>query len=210
MQPDAWIVIRSLQAFYTSNVPFPDELAPTGVRVLGYQQEWADEAHELTVRLRALVPDAVVVEHIGSTSIPGMSAKDCLDMMIVVADLDTTTAGTSLTEVGYRRRPEPWNNDEPAQGRLWPKMVFAPPEGGRAVNIHVRLAGVPTTRVALLFRDFLRASPGHARTWAHFKIAAAEAADDLAAYGAIKEPAWRLLMDLAEQWSTETGWSPDA
>ncbi|MFC6707246.1 GrpB family protein [Flexivirga alba] len=108
-------------------MPFPDELSPIGVEVLAYQQTWADEAHELAARLRELIPDAVAVEHIGSTSIPGMSAKDCLDMMIVVTDLDTTTAGTSLTKAGFRRRPEPWNNDEPAQDRLWPKMVFAPP-----------------------------------------------------------------------------------
>lgn len=58
-----------------------------------------------------------------------------------------------------------------------------------------------------MFRVFMRASPEHARTWAQFKIAAADAAEDLAAYGAIKEPAWRLLMELAEQWTAVTGWS---
>jgi hypothetical protein len=56
----------------------------------------------------------------------------------------------------------------------------------------------------------MRASPEHARTWAQFKIAAADAAEDLAAYGAIKEPAWRLLMELAEQWTAVTGWSTPA
>jgi dephospho-CoA kinase len=191
-------------------VPFPDELASTGVHVRAYQREWENEAHALAARLRRLVPDSIAVEHIGSTAIPGMSAKDCLDMMIVVADLDTTTAGKSLTDAGYRRRPEPWNHHEPAQGRLWPKMVFAPPVGDRAVNIHVRAAYLPTTRRALLFRDFLRENPEHARTWAQLKWAAAAAADDLSAYGAIKEPAWRLLMELAEQWSANTGWSPTA
>lgn len=189
-------------------MPFPDELAPSGVQVHQYKQSWATEAVDLIAQLGELVPDAVVVEHIGSTSIPGMSAKDCLDMMIVVADLEATTADISLTGAGYRRRPEPWNNEEPAYGQLWPKMVFAPPVGSRSVNIHVRLAGAPTTRRALLFRDFLRASPEHSQTWAQFKIAAADAASDVFAYGGIKDPAWCLLMELAEQWSIRTGWSP--
>lgn len=180
---------------------------PHGVQVHPYQQGWADQAHELAIHLRELVPAAVVIEHIGSTSIPGMIAKDCLDMMIVVSDLDPAVA-ESLSAAGYRRRPEPWNNEEPADGELWPKMVFAPPVGGRRVNIHVRLAGAPTTRRALLFRDYLRANPQQTETWARFKVAAAHAANDLAAYGSIKEPAWRLLMELAEQWAARTKWAP--
>lgn len=190
-------------------MPFPDETSPTGVHVHEYQDRWADEASNLRAQLRDLVPDAVAVEHIGSTSIAGMSAKDCLDMMIVVADLDATSAATSLPDSGYRRRPEPWNQQEPAaDGEMWPKFVFAPPVGGRSVNIHVRLAHAPTTRRALLFRDFLRANPAQSHNWARFKIAAAAAANDLFEYGAIKDPAWLLLMELAEHWAARAGWAP--
>lgn len=81
------------------------------------------------IHLRELVPTAAAIEHIGSTSVQGMSAKDCLDMMIV-PHLDPAVA-ESLSAAGYRRRPEPWNNEEPAHGERWPKMVFAPPVGGR-------------------------------------------------------------------------------
>ena len=42
--------------------------------------------------LRAAVPASLAVEHIGSTAVPGMAAKDCLDMMIVVDDLSHTAA----------------------------------------------------------------------------------------------------------------------
>jgi dephospho-CoA kinase len=139
-----------------------------------------------------------------------MAAKDCLDMMVLVPDLATTAAETNLSAAGYRRRPEPWNNVEPADDIDWPKMVFAPPVGSRRVNVHVRTTGTPTARLALLFRDYLRRHRAQAHDWASLKVAAAATTADLAAYGQIKAPAWRILMQLAEQWADRTSWQPDA
>lgn len=124
-------------------VPFDDEVSIDGVLVIAYRDEWADEAVQLAHLLCAAVPTALGIEHVGSTSIPGMAAKDCLDMMVVVDHLQTSQAEPGLSRLGYRRRPEPWNNLEPADGKDWPKMVFAPPPGARPVNIHIRTAAVP-------------------------------------------------------------------
>lgn len=189
-------------------MPFPDEVAAGGVRVQPYRPEWATDGAELAHRLRELVPSATAVEHIGSTSVPGMAAKDCLDMMVVVQDLQASAAEPRLASAGFRRRDEPWNNVEKAYGRQWPKLVFAPAVGERAVNVHVRPAGSGSARLALLFRDHLRAVPHRAATWSDFKTAAATQASDLAAYGQLKLPAWRLLMELAEDWATRTAWEP--
>lgn len=189
-------------------MPFPDELHLVQVEVVAYRPEWVSEAAEVSARLRLAVPMALAVEHIGSTSVSGMWAKDCLDLMVVVNDLATTDAEQRLVDLGFRRRPEPWNNDEPADGRLWPKMVFAPPVGGRRVNVHVRAVDSGPTRVALLFRDFLRSSAEHTETWSSLKRAAAAASGDLAVYGGIKAPAWLLLMELAERWAADEGWVP--
>jgi GrpB-like predicted nucleotidyltransferase (UPF0157 family) len=189
-------------------MPFPDELHLVQVEVQPYREQWAAEGAAFAAQLREFLPGAVSVEHIGSTSIPGMAAKDCLDMMVLVEDIAGTDAKRRLVAAGYRRRPEPWNNHESADGRSWPKMVFAPPVGGRQVNIHIRVAGTPTARLALLFRDYLRANSEHAQTWSSFKLAAATACSDLAVYGAIKAPAWRLLMELAEHWAAQAGWQP--
>ncbi|HEY9292771.1 MAG TPA: GrpB family protein [Microlunatus sp.] len=185
-------------------VPFADELSPDGVTVLAYQASWADQAADLSGELSRLVPDAVAVEHIGSTSIPGMAAKPCIDLMIIVDDLEASSADPNLTRAGYRRRPEPWNNSEPADGRDWPKMVFAPPIGGPNCNIHVRPAGAGNTRRALLFRDYLIANPEKVALWSDLKRAAAASAPDLAGYGQIKLPAWTLLMECAERWAADT------
>jgi dephospho-CoA kinase len=76
------------------------------------------------------------------------------------------------------------------------------------VNIHVRPADSGAVRTALLFRDFLRARPSHTADWSELKAAAARLTSDLASYGALKLPAWRILMALAEGWAAETGWYP--
>jgi dephospho-CoA kinase len=187
-------------------MPFSDELSPGGVSVLPYDPSWAAQAADLIRELEAMVPDARAIEHIGSTSIIGMAAKPCIDLMIVVGDLATSLVEPSLTGAGYRRRPEPWNNSESADGRDWPKMVFAPPVGGPSCNIHVRAEHTPTTRTARLFRDYLLASPDKVVLWGDFKRAVATAAPDLASYGQIKAPAWLLLMECADRWAEATGY----
>lgn len=189
-------------------MPFDDELHPGGVTVHPYDAQWPAEATALAQVLTTLVPGARAVEHIGSTAVPGMAAKDCLDMMLIVDDLKDSGADPALTAAGYRRRPEPWNNVEEAVDRQWPKLVFAPPPGSRPCNIHIRLRGSGTARLALLFRDHLRANPARTQWWSELKVAAARHTSSLAEYGQLKLPAWRLLMELAESWARDTGWEP--
>lgn len=174
--------------------------------ITAYQASWAAQAAVLIQDLRRLVPDAVAVEHIGSTSIPGMAAKPCIDLMIVLRDLNTSPVDLNLTAAGYRRRPEPWNNHEMAGDREWPKMVFAPAAGGPSINIHVRPDGAATTRVARLFRDYLIANPDKMIVWSDFKRAVAAVAPDLASYGQIKIPAWSVLMECANAWAAASNY----
>lgn len=185
-------------------VPFSDELDPDGVCVLPYQSGWADQAADLIAGLRRVVVDAVSIEHIGSTSVRGLAAKPCIDLMIVVTDLGDPQLEIDLTEAGFRRRPEPWNNSETADGRTWPKMVFAPPIGGPNCNIHIRPDGSAPTRRARLFRDYLLANPDKVDIWSDFKTAIAAVGVDLASYGQIKAPAWSLLMECAEHWADDS------
>ncbi len=56
-------------------MPFADELNQDGVAIMTYQAPWAAQATILIQDLKRLVPDAVAIEHIGSTSIPGMASK---------------------------------------------------------------------------------------------------------------------------------------
>lgn len=187
-------------------VPFPDEkFSQNGVEVLEYRSEWATEGAELAAWLARLLPGAVATDHIGSTSVPGLPAKDCIDLMIrveSVADVDLSP----LTDAGYRERPEEWNRMEHLGAETHPKRVLAPPVGGRAVNIHVRQAHAATARYALLFRDFLRANDEHRDSWGRFKMRLAQECPDLYVYGQMKATVQPLLMALAEQWASQQAW----
>jgi GrpB-like predicted nucleotidyltransferase (UPF0157 family) len=55
--------------------------------VVAYRPAWAREGEQPGRALRGLLPGAVRVEHFGSTSVPGLPAKDCIDLMVQVADL---------------------------------------------------------------------------------------------------------------------------
>jgi GrpB-like predicted nucleotidyltransferase (UPF0157 family) len=188
-------------------MPFPDESFADQVRVLPYQVRWAAEGADLVARLRLLVPDATAVDHMGSTSVPGLPAKDCIDAMVRVRSLNDTDLDALLAD-GFRERPEHWNHEETLGAAKYTKRVFAPPAGGRAMNIHVREVGSGTARYALLFRDYLRADPTSRVVWGQFKIRLAETATDIYSYGQIKSTVQPLLMTLAEQWADNTAWRP--
>jgi GrpB-like predicted nucleotidyltransferase (UPF0157 family) len=186
-------------------VPFPDELVHD-VKVHDYDPRWPSEFARLAAELgKVLGPLASAVEHIGSTSVPGLAAKDCIDLMVVVESVDDPLIVDRLTAAGYRLRPEPWNRAEEAGGGTYPKLVFAPPVGARSHNVHVR-ERTPAARVALLFRDFLRADATSRAGWGAFKQRLARSVPDLYDYGQIKAPAWAVLMGAAERWARETQW----
>lgn len=179
------------------------------MQVLPYRDSWAREGAQLAEALHDLVPDSVSVEHIGSTSVPGLSAKDCIDVMVQVRDLDGSNVATALGRHRYRRRPEPWNQEEISYGVAYRKLVFAPPVGARACNIHVREYGGQNVRYALLFRDYLRADAEAAAAWGRFKVRLAHTVDDLMDYGQIKATAQEILMQSAERWADNQGWRLD-
>lgn len=186
-------------------MPFPDEPSAQTVQVFDYRPEWASEGVSLVAALGDLFPEATAIDHIGSTSIPGMPAKDCIDAMVRVRSLELTDLGPVLA-AGYRERPEEWNRIETLGLATYPKRVFAPPVGGRSVNINIREATSRTARYALLFRDFLRADPDSRDQWGRFKLRMAQEDLDIYAYGQLKATVQPLLMALAERWATQTRW----
>ncbi|MFG2225970.1 GrpB family protein [Streptomyces sp. NPDC048644] len=190
-------------------MPFPDENAPP--TVVAHRPEWQAEFGQLAERLRgALGEDAVAIDHIGSTSVPGLQAKDCIDVQVRVGSLDASRDVARLTGIGFRLRPEPWNTTEVSFGTQCRKRVFAPPVGARSCNVHVREADGPNARFALLFRDYLRADDPARRAWGDFKERLALSVPELSSYGRIKAPAATVLLGAAERWAADVGWSADS
>jgi GrpB-like predicted nucleotidyltransferase (UPF0157 family) len=183
------------------------------IEILAPQSRWPAEFAEIGGRLRdALGPLALAINHIGSTSVPGLDAKDVIDIQVSVALLDVGALEPALEAAGYRISDELWFDHVPAgedpNPDLWAKLRAAAPDGGRRTHIHLRVRGRPNERYALLFRDFLRARPAAAASYALIKRElAARHADDVDAYYAVKDPVCDLIMAAAEPWALGAGWS---
>ena len=151
---------------------------------------------------------AVRVSHVGSTSVPGLAAEDCIDVQVEVGALEENLITGRFGRIGFRLRPEPWNRAEPAPGGPCPKLVFAPPQGERAGNIHVVEAASEAARRKLLFRDFLRAHDTARDAWSDFKQRLAAMAGDIYQYGQAKAGPMEILLIAAESWAGQTKWAP--
>lgn len=179
-----------------------------------WRPEWIAESEALAARLKsALGPMVLGIDHIGSTSVQGLVAKDVIDMQVVVGTLDRDPIIEALTAVQFMHKSEEWNlHDHIPAGWVgdaeeWAKLVFATPPGIRLGNVHIRVCGSPNERYALLFRDFLSAEPVAREAWGRFKKGLAATTQTLADYGSVKDPATDVLMALAERWAVDTSWS---
>ena len=85
-----------------------DRVSPPIV-IIHYQDRWHSEFREAARRLRQVLGDlAARIDHVGSTSVPGLAAKDIIDIQITVEDLGDTEAfrGAMVLPGGYRQRVE--------------------------------------------------------------------------------------------------------
>ena len=187
-------------------MPFPDEIAP--VVLVQSTESWAPDFKLLlkTLRLLDLSPRGTI-DHVGSTSVPDLVAKDVIDVQIRVPIIQTERTLDAFTSVGFRHRPEDWNNLELTRNGPEAKLVFAPRMSARRANIHVRADDSTGARDALLFRDYLRANEQARNGWGEFKLSIVRNVKDidLATYGQIKQPRWRKLMKEADAWAACEG-----
>lgn len=119
------------------------------VRLVEYDPAWpALYAREAARLRRALGDRALLVEHVGSTSVPGLAAKPIVDVLLAVADsADEAAYLPALEAAGYmlRIREPDWHEHRLLKG----------PDTD--VNLHVFSAGSREVERMLLFRDRLRA-----------------------------------------------------
>jgi len=182
--------------------------------IVEYQPRWADEFAEIRGRLADPFGDlASHIEHIGSTSVPGLAAKDVIDVQVSVASLEPEEPLLeALAAAGMSDAvPDAWDHVPPGrtgEPDRWLKLFASPPRGERRVHVHVRALGSPNERFALLFRDFMRAHDDARDAWAIFKIELAKIAPTVQDYVEVKDPATDVVMVVAERWATDTGWKP--
>ncbi len=182
------------------------------VEIVPYQASWPAEFREIASGLRRdLRGLALRIDHIGSTSVPGLPAKDIIDIQITVARLDAQVVA-AMTTLGYHQSEGAWRDHCPpgfaGSDAEWEKLLFQPPPGQRRTNIHVRVQGRANQRYALLFRDYLRAHPAVAKAYAELKRRLAQHLADPQTYPDVKDPAVDLIYLAAEEWAAVTRWQP--
>jgi dephospho-CoA kinase len=171
---------------------------------------WPVQAARLVERIRRMAgPRALRIDHHGSTAVPGLAAKDVIDIQVLTEDLATAgeLAG-SLGEAGLVRLPDRWW-DVGRDGAEHDKAMACNADPGRAANVHVRPVDSGTWRDALMLRDWLRATPaGVAEYAARKRELAALPHETIDEYAERKTPWINDALARADEWAARTGWSP--
>lgn len=176
---------------------------------------WPDQAARVLARVaRAAGERAVTLDHIGSTSVPSLVAKDVLDLQLGVqslADADSDAFVDALADAGFPRlegvvADTPHVDGRPAQ--VWPKRFHGNSDPGVAVHLHVREVGSPGWRWSLLFRDWLRSDPTGRADYTTMKRSVEARELAMEDYAKAKEPWFAAVHPRVEGWASRTGWQP--
>jgi GrpB-like predicted nucleotidyltransferase (UPF0157 family) len=183
------------------------------VEIVNASRSWPDEFRRIGHDLRTCLGElALRIDHIGSTSVPGLSAKDVIDVQVTVAALDRDQLAPAFERAGFLHQPDNLGRDHRPPGAQgpdqdWAKLFFSPVPDKRASHVHVRMEGLPNQRYALLFRDYLRAHPAAAAAYAELKRRLAALEIDRRVYAEVKDPACDIIIAAAEEWCMRTGWT---
>ena len=123
-----------------------------------YDPAWPEQyLSEQKKIMDALQGEAITVEHVGSTSVPGLCAKPILDILLLVEDAGAEERYVpALEQAGYvlRIREPDWYQHRMLKG------------SNPAVNLHVFSTGCEEARRMLRFRDWLRSHPKDRKRYA--------------------------------------------
>lgn len=220
------LVEQARQLWHRRILPFAHNLdagepAHSQPILVPHDPSWRDQARRIAARLNtACGHHAIRIDHIGSTAVEGLDAKDVIDIQVTVASLDAADELTeALTSAGYLRLPVTADVskadarstvaefDHASDESLWQKRIHASADPGRPTLVHLRVDGRPNQQFALLFVDWLAADSAARQRYLNVKREA-ERTGDIESYVTAKEP-W--LLDAYREawaWADATGWRP--
>ena len=164
---EAQIIERARELWYRRILPFAHNIAartpasdPDGL--VPADPQWAAQAARIVARLNtACGHRAVRIDHIGSTAVPGLDARDIIDVQITVPALDDAAQiAEALLTAGYPAVDSITADVGIGTDALQPKRFHASVDAGRPTHVHIREDGTPHQRFALQFVDWLIANPG--------------------------------------------------
>lgn len=190
-----------------------------GSRPVPPDPAWPAQAGRLAARVETALLDVlpagdVAVHHVGPTSVPGLAARDILDLQLAVprlADADASRFVAAMERCGLLR-VDAVTGDEthppPADPGGWQRRLYAAADPGRAARIHVRERGSPGAWLTLLVRDWLTAEREEREAYAAQQRRQPPAPGGAAAYA----PAWDPWLVAAHPrvmaWAARSGWQP--
>lgn len=162
-----------------------------------YDPQWPRRAAQLCAELaEALAGTVVRVEHIGSTSVPGLAAKPILDLQLGVRAIDAEHVyGPPLQRLGYELRVR----------ELGEHRMYRTP--AQDVHVHLWIADSDHERRHLLFCDWLRTSSADRDRYAATKQALAGEWDDMNDYAQAKGATIAEITARADAWAERSGWA---
>lgn len=134
--------------------------------ILPYDASWPGAFDRELKRIEPVLRKWLVhpIEHMGSTSIPGMPAKAIIDMLAVVGNIDDAQSAVDpLVALGWVHAPEPGDDEQRRRSFRMPSIA------NRTHHLHVVEERSQDWRGWLAFRDYLRAHPGIAGPYAALK-----------------------------------------
>ena len=154
------------------------------VTVLPYDGAWKKAFEAIKQELEQALGDLILgVEHVGSTSVEGLSAKPCIDIDVIMPDYSVfDTVVERLAAIGYIHEGNLGIPDREAfkyfdKPHLMKHHLYVCPQSSEELHRHIT------------FRDFLRANPDAAKKYSSVKETAARLyPDDIDQYIAYKSP----------------------
>jgi len=173
------------------------------VTIEEYNPEWSQVFRALASRIRiAIGPAAVRIDHVGSTSVPGLAAKPIIDIQISVKSFEPMEPyRLPLESLGFRYRDR---NPE-----LTKRYFKEPSDVDERTHIHVRRAGSFSEQLNLLLRDYMRSHAADASAYSDLKRGLAQQyRGDRPGYTEAKDAFIWDIIRRADRWAQDTGWHP--
>lgn len=154
------------------------------VVVLPYDRAWKEAFEKIKGEIENAIGDSIVgVEHVGSTSVEGMSAKPCIDIDIVIEDYTVfDEVVNKLSAIGYIHEGDLGIKGREAfkymdKPHLMTHHLYVCPKNSEELHRHIA------------FRDYLRSNPGAVKRYSNVKETAAKLfPDDIDKYIQYKSP----------------------
>lgn len=168
------------------------------IRVVSHDALWAGLfAAESSALAAVFGSRAIEIQHVGSTSIPGLPAKPIIDILVVVDDIrQVDLLNPAMIALGYELQGE--------YGIAGRRFFTKGGDLERSHQVHVFQHDHPEVRAMLDFRDYLRAHPGEVIAYGRLKERLARLhRDDIIAYNAGKDAFVKEMIRKARAWRQE-------